>query len=62
MRVWTRRVPNCVPEGVEYHGEEHELAQERHHQRRRRDDLGQQQEEHSERQQDRDGEAHLKQK
>lgn len=35
------------PEGVEYHGEEDELAQKRDDQRGRRDDLGEQQEEHS---------------
>ena len=39
-------------EGVEDHGEEDELAEERNHQGGGRDDLGQQEEEHSEGEED----------
>jgi len=39
------------PERIQYHGEEHELSQQRHHQRCGRNDFRQEQEEHSERQQ-----------
>lgn len=49
----------ALPEGVEDHGEEHELAEQRHDERGGRDDLGQQQEEHGEREQDGDGQRHL---
>ena len=42
MVINSRGLPECI----ENHGEEYELAEERHHQRRRRDDFGQQQEEH----------------
>ena len=46
-------------EGVEDHGEEDKLAEERHNQRGGGDDLGQQQEEHSEGEQDGDGKRNL---
>ena len=48
-----------VPESIEDHGEEDELAQERHHEGGGGDDLRQQQEEHRVGQEDGDGEAHL---
>lgn len=47
------------PEGVEDHGEEDELAQQRHHQTGGRNNLGQQQEEHGQREQDRYGQTDL---
>ena len=46
-------------EGVEDHGEEDKLAEERHHQRGGGDDLGQQQEEHGEREENGDGKTDL---
>ena len=47
------------PEGVQDHGEEDKLAEERDHEGGRGDDLSQEEEEHGEREQDGDGEAHL---
>lgn len=43
-----------LPKRVQYHGEQHELAEKRDDQRCGRNDLGQQQEEHGQRQQDGD--------
>ena len=48
-----------LPEGVQDHGEEDELAEEGDHEGGRGDDLRQQEEEHGEREQDGDGEADL---
>lgn len=48
----TRFRARRLPERVEYHREQHELAQERDDQRRGRNDLGQQQEEHGQREED----------
>lgn len=48
-----------LPECIQNHSKEHELAEQRHDKRSGWDDLGQEQEEHGERQQDGDGERHL---